>query len=72
MRFLGRRLEVGGFEVLGESLAEGGLPVGKAVAVGLGEQLAAPGRPCWGRTPGGRAPDDYVSAFPPRLPGPPV
>jgi len=34
----GRHLEVGDFQVLGESLAEGGFSVGEAVAVGLGEQ----------------------------------
>ncbi len=40
MRLLGRYLEVGDLQVLGESLADGGLPVGEAVAVDLGEQLA--------------------------------
>jgi hypothetical protein len=35
-----RHLEVADFEVLAEGLTEGGLPVGEAVAVGLGEQLA--------------------------------
>jgi len=38
--FPGRHLEVSNFEVLGERLAEGGLPIGEVVAVGLGEQLA--------------------------------
>jgi hypothetical protein len=36
----GRYLEVSDFQVLGQGLPEGGLPVGEAVAVGLGEQLA--------------------------------
>ena len=40
VRFTGRYLEVSDFQVLGEGLAEGGLPVGEAVAVGLGEQPA--------------------------------
>jgi hypothetical protein len=38
--FPGRDLKVGDFEVLGEGLTDSRFPVGKVVAVGLGEQLA--------------------------------
>jgi hypothetical protein len=36
--------------------------IGKAVAVGLGKQLAAPSRPCWGRTRGRRSRVEFPPA----------